>query len=191
VDSSITRRHGGTGLGLAIAKTMVDLMGGSLTMESTMGRGSSFTLRIPFRLATHAPLPATPSQEMAHSRKQGAKVLIAEDVEVNAMILSSWLEERGFECVTVSNGKEAIEALSVGEFDGAFLDLHMPDASGYDVVTALRRSENGKPTHMPVVAVTASVSSEERKRCSDEGFDEYIPKPILVADLDRVVARLF
>ena len=191
VDSSITRRHGGTGLGLAIAKTMVELMGGSLVLESALGKGSTFTARIPFDLSDHHTEVEPAPHVMAYSHKTGARVLIAEDVEVNAMILSAWLEERGFECVTVSNGKEAIEVLAKEPFDGAFLDLHMPDASGYDVVTALRKSEDGEQKRMPVVAVTASVSSEERKRCSDQGFDEYIPKPILVSDLDRVVARLF
>ena len=118
-------------------------------------------------------------------------MLIAEDVEVNAMILTSWLKERGFDCVIVPTGSEAIQVLAKEPFDGAFLDLHMPGATGYDVVRELRSSEKGSKKRLPVVAVTASVSHEERQRCIDEGFDDYIPKPIMVADLDRVVARLF
>jgi len=191
VDSSPTRRHGGTGLGLSISKTVIELMGGSISLESKVGEGTEFTIRVPFQAVAGHPEISTGSQAFAASSKPGARVLIAEDVEVNAMILRSWLQERGFVCVTVPTGHEAIHALSMEQFDGAFLDLHMPGATGYDVVRELRKAERGSNKRLRVVAVTASVSQEERQKCISEGFDDYIPKPILVADLDRVVSRLF
>jgi len=191
VDSSPTRRHGGTGLGLSISQTIVQLMGGSISLESKLGKGSDFVVRIPYQLIKQPIALIGGEVEKSFCSKIGAKVLIAEDVEVNAMILTAWLEERGFECVTVATGTAAIEALSNDAYDGAFVDLHMPEASGYDVVAALRASEQGATKHLPMVAVTASVSQDERQKCAAQGFDDFIPKPILVAELDRVVARLF
>jgi hypothetical protein len=162
-----------------------------LGVESTVGKGSVFTIRIPFAVAPTPEHRADRESAAPVTSKPGTRVLIAEDVEINAMILTSWLEERGFECVTVETGYKAIQALSQEAFDGAFVDLHMPGASGYDVVRELRRSEDDSLRRMPVIAVTASVSLEEKLRCLNEGFDDYIPKPILVAELDRVVSRLF
>jgi len=190
VDASPTRRHGGTGLGLSISKTVVELMGGTIALTSEVGRGSEFTLSIPFSVVDPPAAKAGPASHPKTSRP-GLRVLIAEDVAVNAMILTAWLEERGFECVTAENGSEAIHALSHHAFDGAFVDLHMPDASGYDVVREYRQSEANTGKHLPMIAVTASVSVEEKRKCLAEGFDEYIPKPILIADLDRVVSKLF
>lgn len=189
-DSSLTRRHGGTGLGLSIAKTVVDLMGGDISLQSVVGHGSEFKVTIPFSIVDPPKALIDPANHPVTS-KQGTRVLIAEDVEVNAMILTAWLEERGFDCMTAGTGIEAIDALAKGGFDGAFIDLHMPDASGYDVVREHRELEFGTGKHLPMVAVTASVSLAEKQKCFAEGFDEYIPKPILVADLDRVVALLF
>jgi PAS domain S-box-containing protein len=191
VDPSLTRRQGGTGLGLAISQNLAQMMGGSLSLSSRFGSGSDFTVRIPYKTAPKPPTSEIFPHEIAHCSKPGTKVLIAEDVEVNAMILTAWLEERGFECTTVSNGSEAIHRLTQESFDGAFLDLHMPDASGYDVVNVLRSSEDSANRNVPVVAVTASVSESERKKCAEYGFDDFIPKPILIGDLDRVVHKLF
>ena len=191
VDPSVTRRQGGTGLGLAISRNLTELMGGTLTLKSKLDKGSDFTVQIPYQTAPKPPTAEIFPREIARSSKPGAKVLIAEDVEVNAMILTTWLEERGFECTTVSNGVEAIARLANESFDGAFVDLHMPDASGYDVMSALRSSAANINRNVPVVAVTASVSEVERQKCAEYGFNEFIPKPILVAELDRVVHKLF
>lgn len=191
VDPSLTRRQGGTGLGLAISQNLAQMMGGSLTLSSKIGKGSDFMVRIPYKTAPKLPMAEIFPREIAHCSKPGTKVLVAEDVEVNAMILTTWLEQRGFECTTVSNGSDAILKLAEEAFDGAFVDLHMPDASGYDVVNALRASEGSANRNVPVVAVTASVSEGERKKCAEHGFDDFIPKPILVGELDRVVQKLF
>jgi len=191
VDSSLTRRHGGTGLGLSISKAVIELMGGSISLASEVGRGSEFTLKIPFQVVAAPDVRTAPRAATPMPSKPGTRVLIAEDVEVNAMILMTWLEERGFECIAVETGSEAILALANGSFDGAFVDLHMPDASGYDVVRELRQSERGTDRRLPAVAVTASVSPEEQRKCLAAGFDDYIPKPILIADLNRVVSKLF
>jgi len=191
VDASPTRKHGGTGLGLSISKTVIELMGGEITVSSRVGGGTEFTISIPFEKASTPVQTEEADLSLPIPLKPGIKVLIAEDVEVNAMILTSWLEERGFECVVAASGKEAIEALTDASFGGAFIDLHMPDASGYDVIREIKGSERRNGHRMPVIAVTASVSPEERNKCFAEGFDDYIPKPIIVAELDRVVARLF
>jgi len=190
-DSSETRRYGGTGLGLAISKTVAEAMGGRITFHSKVGEGSEFTIRIPLEVGVDAIQSSETDSSFIATAQAGTRVLIAEDVEVNAIILTSWLQDRGFECVIVPTGTEAIEALSTEQFDGAFVDLHMPGASGYDVVREMRMAEKGSEKRLPIIAVTASVSLEERLRCFSEGFDDYIPKPILVAELDRVVARLF
>ena len=190
-DSSLTRRQGGTGLGLTITKTLAELMGGQISVVSRPKYGSEFIVKIPFK-TTKAPKVIQSLQSSAMPKIQfGTKVLIAEDVEVNALILASWLEDRGFECVTASTGKETMDMLTNNDFEGLFLDLHMPDFSGYEVINMLRDKEKGSVSHLPVIAVTASVSQEERQKCLDNGFDDYIPKPVMVDDLDRVINRLF
>lgn len=190
-DASLTRRHGGTGLGLSITKTLVELMKGTITLESQLGHGSLFTIRIPFQTVESVDTLKAPKVSQKVSVRPGSRVLIAEDVEVNAIILTSWLEDRGFECITAATGREAIDLLRDDRFDGLFLDLHMPDFSGYEVIGMIRDVERGTAQRLPVVAVTASVSHDERQKCLSSGFDDYIPKPVMVEDLDRVITRLF
>ena len=191
VDSSLTRRHGGTGLGLSITKTLVELMNGQISMDSELGIGSKFVVRIPLEIVNHKKKETRVQKVHPIRIRPGTKVLIAEDVEVNAIILASWLEERGFECFTASTGREAIDMLGAQVFDGIFLDLHMPDYSGYEVINMVRDLEHKTDIRLPVVAVTASVSQDERQKCIASGFDDYIPKPVMVDDLDRVLSRLF
>ena len=190
-DSSLTRRHGGTGLGLSISKNLVELMGGSISLRSEPGKGSEFTIRIPFKLSDRVEKAVASTGLDAIIIRTALRVLVAEDVEVNAMIFTSWLDDRGFEYETATTGKLALEAVERCHFDGLFLDLHMPDLSGYEVIEAIRAREAREGGRLPIIAVTASVSHEERQKCASFGFDEYLPKPVMVADLDRVIAKFF
>jgi two-component system CheB/CheR fusion protein len=191
VDSSPTRQHGGTGLGLAISKTFVELMGGRISVVSRPKFGSEFTVQIPFAREDSTILGHNALIDFPFAAQTGSRVLIAEDVDVNAIILANWLEDRGFECDVAANGQDTLQKLKLNEYDGLFLDLHMPDLSGYEVIEVYRNIEKAGADRLPIVAVTASVSAEEKQKCLDSGFDDYIPKPVMVDDLDRVLRRLF
>ena len=191
VDSSPTRKHGGTGLGLAISKTFVELMGGRISVISRPKFGSEFSVQVPFARDESTTLGGQAWPDQAFVAQSGAKVLIAEDVDVNAIILSNWLEDRGFECDVAATGHDTLHKLQTTQYDGLFLDLHMPDLTGYEVIEILRDLERCGDEHLPIIAVTASVSIEERQKCLDSSFDDYIPKPVMVDDLDRVLHRLF
>ncbi len=191
VDGSLTRKYGGTGLGLSITKTLVELMNGTIKVVSNTNAGTEFTVRIPFEVVKSGRSAKTLRTGHPMCSRPGTKVLIAEDVEVNALILASWLEDRGFACSTAATGGETMNLLQHEDFDGLFLDLNMPDFSGYEVIQMVRNREDRSGSHLPIVAVTASVSQEERQKCFSSGFDDYIPKPVMVSDLDRVISRLF
>lgn len=201
-DDSTTRKHGGTGLGLAITRQLVELMGGSIHVESTFGIGSTFRLQIPVsmqdlraasangapaasgRAAIAAPaVDATTAETFA-----GNRVLLAEDGEVNAMVLKKILQRLGFEVQRVRDGQEAVDAFPTANADLLVLDLQMPRLDGFAAARAIRRLPSGD--RIPILALSAHCDAEERERCRTAGMDEALPKPCPEARLREVLSLL-
>jgi signal transduction histidine kinase len=176
VDSSLSRGFQGTGLGLCISKRVSEAMGGSLTVVSEFGVGSTFTLEIPFERAElvkeneNEKLLADGYTEMA------LNILVVDDNNINVTLLTHMLKAKGFSSSVATNGKEAVDQVSIKEFDIVLMDLQMPVMDGYEAIRRIRGNE--KITQPRIVVVTAFIANENREMAIDAGANAFISKPI-------------
>ncbi len=179
-DNSITRKYGGSGLGLAISKRLIEIMGGSIAVNSVPGKGSTFTITLPLQQGTaedskHAPLALTSARKNAPAQ---GRVLLVEDNYPNVLVASTFLEEFGYSFDVSSNGQHALEQLQNHHYDAVLMDVQMPGMNGWETTRALREEEraHARP-RLPVIGMTAHALSGDRERCMDAGMDDYICKP--------------
>ena len=190
-DTSTTRRFGGTGLGLTISARLVELMGGTIRMESEPGRGTKVYVSLPFEIRAALAIP-TPLAVNDHPVDKAVLVtrhtiteahsplhiLVAEDNPVNRQLVMALLQKRGHTAVTAVNGREAIAAFTEGAFDLVLMDLQMPEMGGLEATAAIRNLEAVTGTHVPIIALTAHALKGDREICLDAGMDGYLTKPI-------------
>ena len=183
VTSTVSRVQG-TGLGLSISKAIVDMMGGSIAVESDSGKGSKFTISLCFKVTDETTDNKTISSNNIIDTNK--KILLVEDNELNYEIAKTVLEEAGFRVDGASNGKEAIDKASDNTYDVILMDIQMPIMDGYEATKELRRLGN----RTPIIAMTANAFSEDRKKAKEVGMDGYISKPIDVKALVSTIMNI-
>jgi signal transduction histidine kinase/CHASE3 domain sensor protein/ActR/RegA family two-component response regulator len=186
-DSSTTRLYGGTGLGLSICKRIVEMMGGEIGVDSEPGRGSTFWFRAPFKVGQKTEI-ATPSLDPIEATLT-LRILIAEDNQVNQLIITRMLEKLGARCDVVANGKEAISALQTRPYDLVLMDCNMPEMDGYEATAFIRSSSSIPENRIPIVAMTANALKGDAERCIQVGMDDYVSKPLSLKSVNDVMQK--
>ena len=195
-EKSGTNKVQGTGLGMAITKSVVDLMGGSISVESATGKGTRFEVVLEFPIDTEADAvqqaQALPEEEEAASPLSGMKFLCAEDNAINAEILEMLLEAKGAGCTICSNGQEIVDAFASvkpGDYDMILMDIQMPVMDGLEATRRIRSSENPLGRTIPILAMTANAFLEDMQKSKEAGMDEHLSKPVDISALEQVVKR--
>jgi PAS domain S-box-containing protein len=195
-DSTTTRKYGGTGLGLAICKQLANLMCGEVGVNSIEGEGSTFWFTARFDKSyadTGQPaidLQSGVTQGVAHHAKKminGARILLVEDNEFNQQVASDLLESIGAIVSVANHGKEAVALFHNNQFDCVLMDVQMPIMDGYQATAAIRAAESR--SDIPIIALTANASNEDRQRCIDAGMDDFVMKPFQPDLLFATVAK--
>ncbi len=187
-DSSITKRFGGTGLGLAISKRLVEMMGGSLELDSIVGKGSTFYFAIPFDYG-EADAVKLEEETQEDGDFTGFTILVAEDIEINREILRVFLEPTGLTMEEAADGRVAVEMFreNPGRYDLIFMDIQMPNLDGYAATAEIRAMDLPEARKIPIIAMTANAFSEDIRRSIEAGMNGHISKPI---DFDEVLKSL-
>ncbi|HLY78331.1 MAG TPA: ATP-binding protein [Caulobacteraceae bacterium] len=185
-DASVSRRFGGTGLGLAICKRIVELMGGTIGVQSREGRGSTFWIELQLPLAVGA---LAPDAELAVAElDRPLRLLLVEDVAVNRELVRVILESFDIEIDTATNGAEAIDAVGRAVYDLVLMDVQMPVMDGLTAAAHIRALPDAALRRLPIIAMTANVLPEQVQRCLDAGMNSHLGKPINPAALLEAIA---
>ena len=195
-EKSGTNKVQGTGLGMAITKSIVDLMGGTIHVESTTGKGTQFEVVLEFTIDAEADTvqetQVPPEEEENASPLSGMKFLCAEDNAINAEILELLLESKGAHCKIYPNGQELVDAFASvkpGEYDMILMDVQMPVMDGLEATRRIRSGENPLGRTIPILAMTANAFLEDMQKSKDAGMDEHLSKPVDISALEQTVKR--
>lgn len=184
-DSSTTRKFGGTGLGLAITANLIRLMDGELVLQSEEGKGTSIKVTLPLK-QTNLSAAEKKDKELKIPDLKNKKILVAEDNEINQLIIKAMLEKTSAYIHMVENGIQAVNSVKAGSYDLVFMDIHMPEMDGIEAFLTI----NKLYPELPIIALTANVMAQDIQRYKDLGFASHIGKPVDLADLHKVIIQV-
>ncbi|MBN1486048.1 MAG: GAF domain-containing protein, partial [Anaerolineae bacterium] len=200
LDSSLSRQYMGTGLGLSLVSRMVELHGGSVSVMSEVGKGSRFTISLPwsgpntttFKSDKKTPVTMAPPYQTSNLDDQKQlitqpHILLAEDNETSIAILVDYLPKKGYRLTLARNGQEALERISEEPPDLILMDIQMPKMDGLTVIRHIRANNNPDIAQIPIIAITALAMMGDRERCLEAGANEYLSKPISLKILVKVI----
>ena len=185
-------KFAGTGLGMPIAKNLVEKMGGTITFESEEGTGTTFVIRVPFKIDMNADKGGK-QKDVSEKSIKGLHILLAEDNELNMEIAEFMLQNEGVEVTKAWNGQEAVELFrksKPGEFDVILMDIMMPVMNGYEATKKIRSLDREDAKVIPIIAMTANAFTEDRLRAKEAGMDEHIAKPVDGKLLINIIYKL-
>ena len=186
-------KFAGTGLGMAISRKLVEEMGGTITFESEKGVGTTFVIRIPFKIDLDADKREEQKDVSDGKSIKGLHILLAEDNELNMEIAEFLLQNEGAEVTKAWNGQEIVELFrksEAGEFDVILMDIMMPIINGYEAAKRIRSLDREDAKKIPIIAMTANAFTEDRIRAKEAGMDEHVAKPVDVELLIKVIHKL-
>lgn len=187
-DNSISRKYGGTGLGLAICKTLVEAMGGQITLRSREGAGSTFSFSLPLT-SNNIQKTTEIGIESFISSPKDMRFLVVDDNEINRKVIDGFLKKYNHSTVLLENGKDVLEHLETDkQFDALFLDIEMPEMSGIDLAQHIK--DNDTTNHLPLIAITGNVNDADISRYKNAGFSDHVAKPIDPNDLNLAIQQL-
>jgi CheY-like chemotaxis protein len=180
VEVDVPRKYGGTGLGLTIVKQLVELQNGNIHVDSRKGKGSAFTITLPFgRKKTPTELPGESSRETSRENWiHSLKMLYADDVNSNLFLMKGYADLWKFHLDTANNGADTLTLFKENTYDVILLDLQMPVMSGFQIAREIRLIEQSIGVHTPIIAVTGDLSESTQTRIFEAGMDDYLSKPV-------------
>ena len=185
-------KFAGTGLGMPISKKLIEKMGGTITFESAEGIGTTFVIRVPFKIDLDAD-KREEQKDVSENSIKGLHILLAEDNELNMEIAEFVLQNEGADVTKAWNGQEAVELFrnsEPGEFDVILMDIMMPVMNGYEAAKMIRSLDREDAKEVPIIAMTANAFTEDRIRAKEAGMDEHVAKPVDVELLIKVIHKL-
>jgi CheY-like chemotaxis protein len=189
VDGRADRSRAGAGLGLAISTRLADALGGALTLESTLGEGSTFTLTIPGALVDAPALAPVPVAGREPREPASLRILVVDDNRANQRVTTLLLAELGYAADTAGNGVEAIDAIERQRYDLVFMDMQMPELSGLDATRIIRRRFPGARGPL-IVGLSGYASNDTRHECLAAGMNHYLVKPVTLAQFAEAITQL-
>lgn len=195
-DGSTCRQFGGTGLGLTISNQLLDLMGSKLNLESKFGEGSNFFFSVKFKKVKRSGIspienisPNLSCRWIPQENSGYHKILIVEDNKINMLLAKTLVKKIIPNCIIIEarDGNDAIEKYKLELPDAILMDVQMPNKNGYDATHEIRKIKGSE--NIPIIAITAGVLIGEREKCFESGMDDYMPKPIIIADLERILHK--
>lgn len=187
-DSSISKRYGGTGLGLSICKSIVEQMGGSIRCISELGKGSEFIFEVPIEYLGETQVVTEPVEMTVDEKRASKHILLVEDMLTNQLIARKYFEKMGHRVEVANNGREALDLVQSMKFDLVYMDLQMPEMDGLTATKRIRELGNEFAT-LPIVAMTANASNDDRVKCMQAGMNDFLPKPVQLSALMEMTQK--